>query len=163
MYAFCFLRMFCVWMFLFFNFIFSITMPPVQTLNPIGKKVPNPQFWVSLLLKDTRCFGKAKDCLFGCFVSFFKFCFLNIFGFISSIKSEINFCAGWFFSPIWGFILCKESFRARNCRDLELCFIFLRIRIWLLKLPVIFSKQFVNRRFFLACYFKVYLWFRSSH
>ena len=106
-------------------------------------------FWVLFLLKDTRCFEKTKDCIFEIFVSFFKFCFLKnfILHFLHQFGAKF-LCKLIFLSRIWGFILCKESFRARNCWDLQLCFIFLCIRIWFLKLPVFYSKQVVNRRFF---------------
>ena len=148
-YAFCFSPYVLLMKFLFFDFIFSITLPPVQTLNPIGKNVPNLQFWVSFLVKDTKCFEKTKDCLIDWFVSSFKFCFLNnfILHYLHQFGSKF-LCKLVFFSQIWGFILCKESFRARNCRDLQLCFISLCIRIWFLKLPVFFSKHVVNRHFF---------------
>ena len=139
---FVFLHVFCVWMFLFFDHIFSITLPPVHTLNPIGKNVSMLRFSVSFLLKDTRGFENAKGCLFDWFVSFFKFCFLNSFilTFLHQFASKI-LCSLTFLSQIWGFILCKESFRAWNCRDIQLCFIFLRIRIWFPKLPAFLSKQ----------------------
>ena len=141
--------MFCVWLFLFFNLFFSITLPPVQTLNPIGRNDPNLQFWVSFLLRDTRCFEKAKDCLFRWFVSFFKFCFLTIFGLHFLHQVGNNFlCKLIFFSPIRGFILCKESFRARNRRDLQLCFTFLRIRTCFLKLRVCFLQSGCQPTFF---------------
>ena len=161
---FVFLHMFCVWLFLFFDLVFSITLPPVPTLNPNGKIVSKLRFWVSFLVKDTRCFGGAKDCLFGWFVSFFKFCFLYVFGlhFLHQIGNKL-LCRLIFFSQIWGFILCKESFRARNCRDIQIWFIFLRIRKLFLKLPVFFSKQVVNRQLFLICYFKIDLWVVSLH
>ena len=154
---FVFLHMFCVLIFLFFDFIFSITMPPVQTLNPIGKNAPNPQFWVSFLLKETGRFEKAKDCLFEYFGSFFNFCFLNKF--ILHFRHQFGSDFLWkliFLSQIWGFILCKESFRARKCPALQLGFIFLSFRIWFLKLPVFFLKQVVNQTFFPECYYSNY-------
>ena len=146
---FVFLHMFCVWMFLFFDFIYSITMLPVQAFNAIGKNVPNLQFWVSFLVKDTKCFEKTKDCLFEWFVSLFKFCSLNKFNlhFLHQFGSEF-LCKMFFLSQIWGFILFKESFRARNCRDLQLCFLFFRIGFCFPKLKKIFSKEVVNRLFF---------------
>ena len=151
-------------MFLIFNFIFSITMPPVQTFNPIGRKVPNPQFWVSFLLKDTRCFEKAKDCLFELFVSFFKFCFLEnfILHFLHQFGAKF-LCKLIFLSQIWGFNLCKESFRAPNCWDLQLCFIFLCIRIWFLKLPVFYTKQVVDDLFFWNVTIQTNPWVGSLH
>ena len=161
---FVFLRMFCAWLFLFFDLIFSITLPPVQTHNPIGRNVPNLQFWVSFLLKDTGCFEKAKDCLFRWFVSFFKFCFLIIFGLHLLHQVGNNFlCKLIFVSPIWGFILCKESFRARNRRDLQLCFTFFRIRTCFLKLRVFFLQRGCQPTFFLKCYYKTGLWVGSLH
>ena len=141
--------MFCAWLFLFFDLIFSITLPPVQTHNPIGRNFPNLQFWVSFLLKDTRCFKKTKDCLFDWFVSFFKFSFLINFTLLFLHQFGSKFLCKLIFLPlIWGCIFCKKSFRARNCRDLQLCFIFLRIRNWFLKQSVFFSKQVVKPQFF---------------
>ena len=161
---FCFPPYVCVWLFLFFSLLFSITSPPVQTLNPIGKNVPNLQFWVSLLLIETKWSEKAEDCLFDWFVSIFKFSFSINFTLHFLHQFGNKFLCKLIFLPlIWGSILCKKSFRARNCRDLQLCFTFLRIRFWFLKLSVFFSKQVVNRPFFLERYHKTDLWVGSSH
>ena len=114
--------------------------------------------------KRYKMFWKTKDCLIDWFVSSFKFCFLNkfILHFLHQFGSKL-LCKLVLFSQIWGLILCKENFRARNCRDLQLCFTFLRIRFWFLKLSVFFSKQVVNRPFFLERYHKTDLWVGSSH
>ena len=65
--------------FCFFDLIFSITLPPVQTLNSIEKNVSNLRFGVSLLLTETRLFEKTKDCIVVWLVSIFKFNFLDNF------------------------------------------------------------------------------------
>ena len=112
--------MFFVGLFLFLSLIFSRMLNQVQTLNPFGKNVPNLRFWVSFLLKDTRCFEKAKDCLFEWFLSFFKFCFrINFSLFFLHQFRKYFFCANWYSFRRFG-----VSFSAKRSSELEIAEIF---------------------------------------
>ena len=119
---FCFPPYVCVWLFLFFSLLFSITLPPVQTLNPIGKNVPNLQFWVSFRLIETRWFEKAEDCLFDWFVSIFKFCFLNNFSlyFFHQFRNFFSVQIGILFADLRFPSLQRELLSLKSSRFLAL-------------------------------------------
>ena len=122
------------------------------------------RFWVSFLLIETRWFEKAKDYVVAWFLLIFKFCFLKNFGLHSLHQFQMYFlCKLIIFSHFWGFILSEESFRARNCRHLQLCFVFFRVRNWFLKLQAFFFEQVVNRFFFPHCCLKINLCVDSLH